>query len=82
MDGADIGLYLFFNLSQAMAALLSTAKAKQDKIKVLGSKTYGSMYWKDIPCVHSKLGFICLGYPLWIFKIDEMSESAYRCVSD
>jgi hypothetical protein len=39
-------------------------------------------YWKDIPYVHSKFGFICLGYPLGIFIIDEMSESAYQCVSN
>jgi hypothetical protein len=38
----------------------------------------GKDYWKDIPYVHSKLGFICLGYPLGIDIIDEMSESAIR----
>jgi hypothetical protein len=33
-------------------------------------------YWEDIPYIHSKLGFICLDYPLGIFIIDEMGESA------
>jgi hypothetical protein len=51
-------------------------------LKILGvNERFGlGRVLDDIPYVHSKLGFICLGYPLGIFIIDEMSESAYQCV--